>query len=271
MPRHLVQGLDDRQGRQAARPDVHDQDAAGRRARQGLQRQGRRDLLARPLTYAVNSGRLPDGLKLESDGRVTGTATGYGTRTVEIAAKDSLGQKALRSYEILTKTPPAVIATTALPGAVSGAPYTAKLEASGAVTPYTWTLVGGTLPAGLRLTGDTITGTPTTIGAATVTVKVRGVDGNEATRAFTVAVDAAPLAIGTTTLPQGKADVAYSQTLSATGGRGDHMWSATNVPAGLTVSAAGVVSGTPTGPSTAPLSVTVKDADGRTKTADVRR
>lgn len=222
-----------------------------------------------PLTYAVNSGRLPDGLKLESDGRITGTATGYGTRSVEIAAKDSLGQKALRSYDILTKTPPAVIATTALPGAVTGTPYSAKLEATGAVAPYSWTVSGGALPAGLRLAGDTITGTPTAIGAATFTVKVRGLDGNEATRAFTVAVDPAPLAIGTTTLPQGKADVAYSQTLSASGGRGDYTWTATNVPAGLAVSAAGVVSGTPTGPSTAPLAVTVKDADGRTKTADV--
>lgn len=222
-----------------------------------------------PLSYSLNSGRLPDGLKLESDGRITGTATGYGTREFEVAAKDSLGQKGLRSFEIKTKTPPAAIKTAALPGAVIGTPYSAKLEASGAIAPYTWSVAGGALPAGLRLAGDTITGTPTAIGGGTFTVKVRGIDGNEATRQLTLAVEPAPLEITTHALPNGKADVAYSQSLAATGGRGGYTWSATQVPAGLTVDATGTVAGTPTGPSTTPLAVTVKDADGRTKTIEV--
>ena len=76
-----------------------------------------------PLTYALNSGRLPAGLKLdEKTGALTGTATGYGTAEFEVAAKDSLGQKGLRTFSVKTKTPPAVLTTTALPPARSAWP-----------------------------------------------------------------------------------------------------------------------------------------------------
>jgi hypothetical protein len=122
----------------------------------------------------------------------------------------------------------------------------------------------GALPAGLQLAGDTISGTPTHAETATFTVKVAGVDGNTATRQLSIAVEPPPLGVTTSSLPGGKAYVAYSsQTLAATGGRSPYTWSATGVPAGLALGADGVLAGTPTGPSTTPLAVTVKDADGR--------
>ncbi|HWK29726.1 MAG TPA: Ig domain-containing protein [Solirubrobacter sp.] len=223
-----------------------------------------------PLTYSVASGKLPDGIKLEaSTGKLTGTATGYGTREFEVAAKDSLGQKGLRTFRVLTRTPAASIRTTALPGATTGVAYGAKLEAAGAVTPYTWSIAAGALPAGLRLTGDTISGTPTETGGATFTVRVRGVDGNEATRQLTLAVDPPPLGVATRALAAGKAYVAYDQALTATGGRAPYRWAAAPLPAGLTLDPAGRISGTPTGPFSAPVTLTVTDADGRTASAAV--
>lgn len=222
-----------------------------------------------PLTYAINAGRLPDGLKLESDGRITGTATGYGARTFEVAAKDSLGQRGLRSFTVTTKTPPTVLRTTALPAATTGVAYTATLDAAGGIAPYTWDISSGTLPAGLALVGNRLTGTPAATGASTFTLRVRGVDGNPATRAFTIAVEPPALGIATTSLPNGKADVAYDQTLVASGGVAPYTWTAATVPAGLTLSAGGRLSGTPSAPSTAPLHVTVTDADGRTTSADL--
>jgi hypothetical protein len=223
-----------------------------------------------PLSYTVNSGRLPEGLKLDaSSGAITGTAKGYGTAEFEVAAKDSLGQKGLRSFKVLTKTPPAVLRTSSLANGTLGAAYSVKLEATGAVAPYRWDVTAGALPAGLRLQGDTIAGTPAAIGTSSVTLRVRGVDGNAATKAFTLVVDPAPLTVTTRSLAAGKADAPYSQTLAATGGRAPYTWSASSLPAGLTLDASGVLSGTPTAAGTAPISVTITDADGRTETVSI--
>ena len=112
-------------------------------------------------------------------------------------------------------------------------------------------------------------GTPATIGSGTFTVRVRGLDDHAATRQFTLVVDPAPLEVVTRSLATGKADTAYSQTLTATGGRAPYTWATTTAPAGLTLDASGTLAGTPTAPSTAPLSVTVTDADGRTTTASI--
>jgi len=222
-----------------------------------------------PLKYSIASGRLPDGLKLSEDGKISGTPTGYGSHQVEIAAKDTLGQRGLRTFTIKVKTPPATITTGSLPAATVGVGYSARLEAGGSVAPYAWEVSAGSLPPGLHLSGEQISGTPTEIGARSFTLRVRGSDGSEASKQFTIAVGPPPVRVTTSALARGKAYVAYSQTLTATGGRGAYTWSATNVPGGLTLNAAGTLSGTPTGPSSAPLQVTVTDADGRTATADV--
>ena len=49
-----------------------------------------------------------------------------------------------------------------------------NLFASGGVQPYTWSVVAGTLPPGLELPRgeNTISGTPTTAGTFTFTVRV---------------------------------------------------------------------------------------------------
>jgi large repetitive protein len=49
-----------------------------------------------------------------------------------------------------------------LPAGTVGVPYSFTLTASGGVPPYTYGISSGTLPAGLSLVVDTVTGTPTT-------------------------------------------------------------------------------------------------------------
>ncbi len=69
---------------------------------------------------------------------------------------------------------PLAVATRILPGATVGAAYSAALSANGGSTPYTWSVIAGSLPAGLTLdpaTG-TIQGTPTAAGSASFTVQV---------------------------------------------------------------------------------------------------
>ncbi|GAA4206786.1 S53 family peptidase [Actinocatenispora rupis] len=52
--------------------------------------------------------------------------------------------------------------------------------------------------------------------------------------------------------------------LSASGGAGPYTWSASNLPAGLSISAAGKITGSPTTVGTSTVTVTARDAGGRT-------
>ena len=77
------------------------------------------------------------------------------------------------------------------------------------------------------------------------------------------------LAISTTTLPGGTVGTAYSTALGATGGVSPYTWSASGLPPGLSLSAAGTISGTPTAAGTINAAVTVKDSSGTTASASL--
>lgn len=72
-----------------------------------------------------------------------------------------------------------------------------------------------------------------------------------------------PLVIATTSLPDGLVGTAYSAQLLASGGAPPYTWSASaGLPAGLALSASGVVSGTPESAGTFQWTTTVTDARG---------
>ena len=65
------------------------------------------------------------------------------------------------------------ITTTTLPAARVSAVYSQTLTATGGTSPYTWSVTSGTLPAGLTLSSSgVISGTPTTAGSNTISIKV---------------------------------------------------------------------------------------------------
>ncbi len=82
-------------------------------------------------------------------------------------------------------------------------------------------------------------------------------------------VPSSPLAVATTTLPGGQTATPYSQTLVATGGTPSRTWSlaAGTLPAGVTLSSTGTLSGTPTTAATSAFTVRVTDSAGATATA----
>ena len=83
-----------------------------------------------------------------------------------------------------------------------------------------------------------------------------------ATAPLPITVAPAVLTVTTTSLPGAQIGVAYTATLTASGGVLPYTWTvAGTLPVGLTLSTAGVLSGTPTGtPGTYNLTFTVTDS-----------
>ena len=71
-----------------------------------------------------------------------------------------------------------------------------------------------------------------------------------------------PIQLTTSSLPAGTVNAAYSTTLAATGGTSPYTWSVASgqLPAGLTLSSAGVISGTPTTGGAFSFALQVKDS-----------
>jgi hypothetical protein len=223
-----------------------------------------------PYTWALVSGSL-DGLALDA---ATGAITGMPTAAVTASpltfkVTDSSAPTPVSKTVNLTLTITAglTITTTTLPAGQVGVVYSATLAATGGTTPYTWSLMSGSLD-GLALDAATgaITGMPTAaVTASPLTFKVT--DSSAPTPVsktvnLTLTI-AAGLTITTTTLPDGQVGVAYSATLAATGGTTPYTWSLmTGSLDGLALDAAsGAITGMPTAAVTAsPLTFKVNDS-----------
>ncbi len=82
------------------------------------------------------------------------------------------------------------ISTASLPSGDQGDPYAVTLAASQGTAPYTWSLRNSSLPAGLTLsaTGD-ITGTPTSAGLFSVTIRVTEAGGGTNDKTFALPIN----------------------------------------------------------------------------------
>lgn len=161
------------------------------------------------------------------------------------------------------------ITTTSVPNGTTGTAYSAALAASGGTTPYTWTVSGGALPAGIALsTSGAISGTPTTSGSFSFTAQVADSAAHTASYTYALSITSSPLAISTASLANGTAGTAYSATLAATGGTSPYTWTITSggLPAGLSLASSGAISGTPTTAATYSFSVQVTDSSSGTST-----
>jgi hypothetical protein len=159
-----------------------------------------------------------------------------------------------------------ITTTSPLPTATVGAAYSVTFAATGD-TGFTWTATG--LPVGLNMNSNSgvLSGTPQATGSFSFTVSVDSDGGGSKSGTFTLPITA-PLAITTTSpLPPATIALAYSQTLSATGGTGVYTWSASGQPAWLNVSPAGVLTGTPPTTGNASFTVTVTDTNGVARSA----
>lgn len=79
-----------------------------------------------------------------------------------------------------------------------------------------------------------------------------------------------PLAVTTATLPGGTVGKSYSQTLVGTGGATPYVWTETGaLPSGLSLSAAGAITGTPTAAGSFTFTATMTDVNGQSTTGSL--
>ena len=211
-------------------------------------------------TWRLTEGDAPSWLTISGAGVLTGTPSASGASEVRVAVTDESGQEATRQLNLMVLEPLAVVAVD-LPSASQGRDYAAQLVATGGDGVYAWSVEAGTLPSGMTLAaGGALMGTPGDGGTFTFTVRVTDGAQRVATRALSLTVLRAPT-IQTTGLPPGDVGVAYAAQLTATGGTGSYTWSviAGALPDGLTLSAAGEISGTPTANGSASFTVQVAD------------
>jgi hypothetical protein len=175
-----------------------------------------------PLTWTITSGSLPPGLSLNtSTGQITGIPINesHATPPVTYPAIYSFAVQVSDSslptpqkvpvppaqFSITIEAPQPLLISTEGPlatGATATA-YSATLNASGGVPPYTWTLSQGQLPSGLVLStlangAATISGTPTLVGSSTFTVQVADSEVNPSNGAPDPATNSAQFTIPVT-------------------------------------------------------------------------
>ena len=221
----------------------------------------------------IQGSTLPPGLQLSSSGLIFGTPTTGGPYefAVQVISISPLGGNPVTvsaEISINISTPPLTLTTTSLPAGTVGVPYSQTLAASGGFPPYAWQLSSGNTPGGLTLNqySGTISGTPATAGSFTFQVKVYDSQQGSATGSFTIRIAAGAFTITNSSLPAGTVGTAYTATtLAATGGTPPYTWSASGLPSGLSISSAGVISGTPTAAGS--FSVTVQATDSAQLTA----
>ncbi len=212
--------------------------------------------------FSISQGSLPNGLTLNNN-RIGGTPTGpAGTSrfSIQVSSGDATTQLACS----ITVAPPQLQVTSACPAnGTQGVPYPPfLLTATGGPGPgtYAFAIVGGPLPAGLTLSGNTISGTPQGPPGPSPAFTVQVTSGSTTANSgpCTINIAAAPLAIAGTCPATAQAGAVLSVPVTASGGKAPYTFAFTGSQ-GLSFNN-GSVTGTLAAPGTGSFSVTVTDA-----------
>ncbi|PYS33648.1 MAG: hypothetical protein DMG14_31320, partial [Acidobacteria bacterium] len=221
---------------------------------------------AAPYTWSVATGTLPAGLALSAAGVISGTPTAATTANFTVQVTDSASQTASKLISLTVNSDVlSISAASTLPTGTVGSVYSQSLAATGGAAPYTWSILSGTLPAGLLLSASgVISGTPTAISSANFTIQVTDSASQTASKLLSITINAAPISIMTgSPLPPATVGGVYSVTLGASGGVGPYSWSITagTLTTGLTLSSSGTLSGTPKTAGTFNFTIQAVDAN----------
>jgi hypothetical protein len=192
-----------------------------------------------PSPTVAESGSLPAGVTF-AGGVLSGTPSQGGTYAVTFTAHNGVGSDAVQSFTLTVDSPPAITSAGATTFYV-GNPGTFTVTASGTPAPVIY--VAGALPSGVTFANGVLSGTPSVAGTYPILLAALNGIGNVATQTFTLTVQG--LTVSTPSLPPGIRGTPYSATFAVVGGKAPYKWKSTaKLPKGLTLSSAGVLSGT---------------------------
>jgi hypothetical protein len=223
-----------------------------------------------PYQWVAGQG-VPPGLSLSASGILSGTPTTFGTYNFQVQVADAAQHNAAAGLSITVNPAPLVITTVPpLFSGIVGVAYAQSFTASGGRTPYTWSILSGSVP-GLSLdpASGALQGTPQTVGTFSLTIQVTDTVGVKTSQTFSLVVNQPSLTlISSGQLPAGGVGVAYNQKIPATvsGGTPPYTWSVVGAPVpGLDFDAVNIaLSGTPTVAGAFSVTVQVRDSAGQT-------
>ena len=226
---------------------------------------------------------LPPGFSMSNAGVVSGTTTSTGVYSFVLRVQDTAGNTFSRSFTLLVNTPAGLRVQNVNPADAwtgFGRRSTVLTTNGPSTSTYAWAVVAGALPPGVTLVpglagpnSTVLAGPPAATGTYTFTLRATDVANGAlfAEHAFTQRIGATqlvspPVAIAPTNdLPGGQAGSPYSVVLKAAGGTPPYTFSESPfspLPPGLSLSAAGVLSGTPASIGTFSIVPIVSDSSG---------
>jgi hypothetical protein len=173
----------------------------------------------------------------------------------------------MQSHSKVFSYGPTITSSSPLLSGEIGFAYSVQLTGTGGVSPYSWAVTGGSLPAGLILSSNgRISGTPSGgIGTSVIAVQITDGAANKSPSViFNLTVVALVSITTISPLPSGTTGTAYSTTLAATGGATPYVWARVSNTGANTwsVSSSGVITGTPGTAETDTITVSVTDLLG---------
>ena len=182
-----------------------------------------------------------DGLSMGTNGALTGTATASGTFASTINATNGVGSPATQSFTLTVDAAPHITSANNYTLVLGNSP---SFSATATGFPAPTFSDPGPLDGLSMGTNGALTGTATASGAFTSTITATNGVGSPATQSFTLNVDVAPhiTSANATSFSQG---VAGSFTVTATGNPAPTFTETGPLPSGVSLSTAGLLSGTP--------------------------
>jgi hypothetical protein len=143
-----------------------------------------------PYAFNLVKGVFPPGLNGNTNtGVLSGTPTPSKGGSFTVKVTDQLGSSVTGTFKI-TILAALSISAKSLKAGTHGKSYSGTLKATGGQTPYSWSLLSGTLPTGFILNSSTgaITGVTTQIGTFNPTFNVTDSLGGAATKPLTLVI-----------------------------------------------------------------------------------
>jgi hypothetical protein len=181
-------------------------------------------------TFHFDSGALPPDLTLTPDGTLSGVPSVPGTFRFYVEMREPVddpehcaGKRTQKQFTLTVRRTPWLV-STALPRAEVGLPFLSRLRARGGSGSFTWRLVTGRLPSGLRVGSDgSIRGRPRASGS--YIIEVRATDTESRSVVWSGSLDvSARLRIPPKRLPEARVAQRFSTVVRTTGGAGAVKW-----------------------------------------------